>query len=216
MKVQWLGHSCFKLEESTGTTIVTDPYNSYVGYPMPEVCADVVTVSHNHNDHNKSELVKGEPIILNSQGVFEVKGVHIRSLKTAHDKSNGSVRGENLIFQFRMDGVEVCHMGDIGEECNAILAEALMPTNILLIPIGGNYTIDATEAKEFVDKLMPDIVIPMHFRTKDCNFDIARLNEFISLFDRDEVEYLDDDVMEFDRYDFDGESTKVLIFKNMG
>ncbi|MEG2456869.1 MAG: MBL fold metallo-hydrolase, partial [Clostridia bacterium] len=98
MKVQWLGHSCFRLEESTGTVIVTDPYHSYVGYTMPEVKADAVTISHNHQDHNKAELVEGNPRILNAQGAYEVKGVHIRSLLSDHDKENGRSRGHNLIF----------------------------------------------------------------------------------------------------------------------
>ena len=107
MKVQWLGHSCFKLEESTGTTIITDPYHSYVGYNMPALKCDAVTVSHNHEDHNNLGAVLGDPVVLNTQGIFEVKGVHIRSLLTDHDKEDGSVRGKNLVFQYRMDGVEV-------------------------------------------------------------------------------------------------------------
>lgn len=215
MKVQWLGHSCFRLEESTGTTIITDPYHSYVGYPMPEVECDAVSLSHNHDDHNYMGAIKNHPVILNTQGLFEVKGVHIRSLLTDHDKENGTLRGKNLVFQYRLDGVEVCHMGDIGEECNALLAEALVPVNVLLIPVGGNFTINAEEAKEYVDKLMPDVVIPMHFRTKEGNFNIDRVDSFLNLFDKEEIEYLEDDFIEFDRYDFDGESTKVIVFKNM-
>lgn len=136
MKVHWLGHSCFKLEESTGTSIITDPYHPYVGFSMPEVSCDAVTLSHNHEDHNFIEGIKGNPVIINKQGLFEVKGVHIRSLLTDHDKEGGRLRGQNLVFQYRLDGVEVCHLGDIGEECNAMLAEALVPTNVLLIPVG--------------------------------------------------------------------------------
>lgn len=213
MKVQWLGHSCFKLEESTGTTIITDPYHSYVGYNMPSVACDAVTVSHNHEDHNNLGAIYGESIVLNTQGIFEVKGVHIRSLLTDHDKEEGSLRGKNLVFQYRMDGVEVCHLGDIGEECNAMLAEALVPTNVLLIPVGGNYTINAEEAMDYVNKLMPDIVIPMHFRTKDCELDIDRVDDFLDYFDKDDIVTVEGDTVEFDRYDFDGESTKVIVFK---
>jgi Predicted Zn-dependent hydrolases of the beta-lactamase fold len=182
---------------------------------MPSVSADVITISHEHNDHNNVSAVSGEPILLNTQGFFEVKGVHVRSLETSHDDADGAKRGKNLVFQFRMDGVEVCHMGDIGEECNASVAEALVPVNVLLIPIGGTFTIDAEQAKEYVNKLMPDVVIPMHFKTKDCKFDIAELDDFLDLFDRDEIEYLDVNTVEFDRYDFDGESTRVLVFSDM-
>lgn len=213
MKITWLGHSSFKLEESTGTTVVTDPYHPYVGYEMPEVTADIVTVSHGHKDHNHLEAVKGNPEVLNHAGAYDISGVHILARRTYHDSKNGASRGENLVFKFRMDGVDICHMGDIGEECNAMLVESLAPVNVLMIPVGGTYTIDAEQAKEFVDRIMPDVVIPMHYKTRDCAFDIARLNEFLDLFDDEDVVYTESDTVEFDRADFDGESTKVYVLE---
>lgn len=213
MKITWLGHSSFKLEESTGTTVVTDPYHPYVGYEMPEVTADIVTVSHGHKDHNHLEAVKGNPKVLNHAGAYDISGVHILARRTYHDSKNGAARGENLVFKFRMDGVDICHMGDIGEECNAMLVESLAPVNVLMIPVGGTYTIDAEQAKEFVDRIMPDVVIPMHYKTRDCAFDIARLNEFLDLFDDEDVVYTESDTVEFDRADFDGESTKVYVLE---
>lgn len=213
MKITWLGHSSFKLEESTGTTVVTDPYHPYVGYEMPEVTADIVTVSHGHKDHNHLEAVKGNPEVLNHAGAYDISGVHILARRTYHDSKNGAARGENLVFKFRMDGVDICHMGNIGEECNAMLVESLAPVNVLMIPVGGTYTIDAEQAKEFVDRIMPDVVIPMHYKTRDCAFDIARLNEFLDLFDDEDVVYTESDTVEFDRADFDGESTKVYVLE---
>lgn len=213
MKITWLGHSSFKLEESTGTTVVTDPYHPYVGYEMPEVTADIVTVSHGHKDHNHLEAVKGNPEVLNHAGAYDISGVHILARRTYHDSKNGAARGEDLVFKFRMDGVDICHMGDIGEECNAMLVESLAPVNVLMIPVGGTYTIDAEQAKEFVDRIMPDVVIPMHYKTRDCAFDIARLNEFLDLFDDEDVVYTESDTVEFDRADFDGESTKVYVLE---
>ena len=213
MKITWLGHSSFKLEESTGTTVVTDPYHPYVGYEMPEVTADIVTVSHGHKDHNHLEAVKGNPEVLNHAGAYDISGVHILARRTYPDSKNGAARGENLVFKFRMDGVDICHMGDIGEECNAMLVESLAPVNVLMIPVGGTYTIDAEQAKEFVDRIMPDVVIPMHYKTRDCAFDIARLNEFLDLFDDEDVVYTESDTVEFDRADFDGESTKVYVLE---
>ena len=94
-----------------------------------------------------------------------------------------------------------------------MLVESIMPVNVLLIPVGGTYTIDAEMAKEYVDRIMPDVVIPMHYKTKDCDFDIAKVNEFLDLFDDDDIVYLDTDTVEFDRADFDGESTKVYVLK---
>lgn len=211
MKLTWLGHSAFRLEESTGTTVVTDPYHSSVGFEMPEVDADVVTVSHNHDDHNNIEGVSGKASVLNRAGAYEIGGVHILADRTYHDDKKGAKRGENLVFKYRMDGVDLCHMGDIGEECNAFLVETLMPVNVLMIPVGGNYTVDAKQAKEYVDRLMPDVVIPMHYKTKDCDLDIDKVGEFLDLFDDDNIIYAENDTVEFDRADFDGEVTKVLV-----
>ncbi len=213
MKITWLGHSSFLLEESTGTKVVTDPYNNYVGYDMPSVNADIVTVSHSHKDHCDLERVGGDPTVLNRAGAYELDGVHILAQKSHHDNNKGADRGDNLIFRFRMDGVDICHMGDIGEDCNTILVERLMPVNILFIPVGGTYTIDAEEAKEYVDRIMPDVVIPMHYKTKDCEFDIDKVNKFLNLFDDEQIIYSEENTVEFDRADFDSEQTKVLVLE---
>jgi L-ascorbate metabolism protein UlaG (beta-lactamase superfamily) len=180
---------------------------------MPEVTADAVTVSHKHEDHSYLEGVSGEPEIIDKVGAYEIKGVHIYGFLTDHDNEGGTLRGKNLVFKFRIDGVEVCHLGDIGQECDSLLVESLMPVNILLIPVGGSFTIDAAQAKEYVDRLMPDIVIPMHYRTKDCEFDLDKIGEFLDYFDEDAVCHYEGDTLEFDRADFDGEETKVVILE---
>ena len=188
MKLTWLGHSAFKLEESTGTVVVTDPFDDEIGYSMAEVEADIVTASHGHHDHSNISAVKGAPTVIRNAGFYEIGGVHMFAQKSYHDENRGADRGDNLIFKFRMDGVEVCHMGDIGEECSTMLVESMVPVNILLIPVGGNYTIDAEKAKEYVDRIMPDIVIPMHYRTKDCELDIDKVGEFLDLFDDSDLD----------------------------
>lgn len=215
MKLTWLGHSSFKLEESTGTTVVTDPYHSYVGYEMIDVEPDILTISHAHKDHNCMEHIKGNPTVITRPGFYEIEGIHILGQKTYHDETKGSQRGENVVFKLRLDGVDVIHMGDIGEECNVLLAEQLGACNILIIPIGGVYTIDAEQAKDYVDKIMPDIVIPMHYKTKDCDFDLDKLNEFLDLFDEENIIRSEEYTVEFDRADFDGEETKVLVLDKL-
>ena len=213
MKIKWLGHSSFMLEESTGTTIVTDPYDSdYVGIRYPKVSADIVTVSHGHEDHNSAASVGGNPTILDCKGYWEIKGTYITALESYHDSSDGHLRGNNLVFRCRLDGVEVVHMGDIGEEITPKLGEAIGSVNVLLIPVGGNYTIDAEQAKEYVDFLMPDIVIPMHFKTPSCELDIDKVKAFLQLFDDEQIVYVDGDAIELARDDFDGETTKVIVF----
>ncbi len=212
MKIRYLGHSSFLLTESTGTAIVCDPYGAEVGFAMPAVSADAVTVSHHHYDHDNVKAVGGSPVILDKEQGYELPGVVINAVKSFHDDRQGALRGENVIFKFRMDGLDVCHLGDLGEECSSELIEAILPVNILLIPVGGNYTIDAAMAKEYVDRIMPDVVIPMHYRTKGCELDIDKVDEFVSLFDDEsaECEEVEGDI-ELTRDDVDGESTRIIV-----
>ena len=212
MKIEYLGHSCFKLTESTGTSIVCDPYEDSVGFEMKKVSADAVTVSHGHYDHNNIKAVGGKPVILDRECSFDLPGVEIDAIKSFHDKQRGKKRGENLIFKFRMDGIDICHLGDLGEECSSELIDLILPVNVLLIPVGGTYTITAEMAKEYVDRIMPDIVIPMHYKSRDCKLDISKIDEFTDLFDEECVEELETGELELMRSDFDGE-TRVIVFE---
>ena len=212
MKIRYLGHSCFEFTESTGTTIVTDPYGD-VGFSMPNTRAEAVTVSHSHFDHNNVKAVDGNPVIFDREGQYESGGVEITAIKSYHDDENGKNRGENLIFKFRMDGVEVCHLGDLGEECSSSLIEALLPIHVLLIPVGGNYTINAQQAKEYVDRIMPSYVIPMHYKTKGLDIDVEKPDEFIDLFDGEDVEELETSEIELFRDDITEEQTKLILME---
>ena len=216
MKIRYLGHSSFLLTESTGTSIVTDPYGD-VGFEIPRVSADVITVSHGHYDHNNVGAVSGKPTVISEEGKYEIGGVRITAIKSWHDDVNGAKRGENLIFKFRMDGLEICHLGDIGEECTSELLEAILPVHVLLIPVGGKYTIDAEQAKEYVDRIMPSVVVPMHYKTKSLTLDIEKVNEFVDLFDgSDEVEEIvefDGEELELFRDDVTEESTKIIVME---
>ncbi len=212
MTIEYLGHSCFKLTESTGTAVVCDPYSDEVGYSMPEVSADAVTVSHHHFDHDCVSKVKGAPLVIDKESCHELTGVEINSVKSFHDGSRGKKRGENVIFKFRMDGIDVCHLGDLGEKCSLELIETILPVNVLLIPVGGNYTIDAEMAKEYVDRIMPEIVIPMHYRTRECELDIDKVDAFLNLFEDEYVEEYDGNSIELSRSDL-GEETRVIVLR---
>ncbi len=212
MKIRYLGHSSFLLTESTGTAVVCDPYGDEVGFSMPEVAANAVTVSHHHYDHDNVKAVAGNPVVLDKEQGYELSGVVINAVRSFHDEEHGAKRGENVIFKFRMDGLDVCHLGDLGEECSTELIESILPVNVLLIPVGGTYTIDAAMAKEYVDRIMPDVVIPMHYRVKGCNLDIDRVDEFLSLFDGENVEIEEaDGEIDFSREEMDGEHTKIIV-----
>ena len=144
-----------------------------------------------------------------------MKGVEINSIRSFHDNNCGKERGENIIFKFSMDGIEVCHLGDIGEECSTELIESLLPVDVLLIPVGGTYTIDAEQAKEYVDRIMPDIVIPMHYREKGKKLDIDRVEEFTDLFEEDEVETDESGEIEISREDLGGDATKIIVMEKV-
>ena len=213
MKIQYLGHACFKLTESTGFSVVTDPFGK-IGYELPRgINSSVVTVSHEHYDHNNVEAVSGNPIILRKDGFFDFGEVEITGIKSYHDQEGGALRGENVIYKYRMDGLNICHLGDLGEECSSELIELLLPVNILLIPIGGKYTINAKSAKEYVDRLMPDIVIPMHYKTKNSNIDIDKAQNFLDEFAEEEVTISNKDELEFSREDLIDEKTKIILME---
>lgn len=214
MKIKYLGHSSFLLTESTGTSIICDPYDDSVGYIMPELNADAVTVSHRHYDHDCVSKVKGNPVVLDKETGYTIGGVEIASIKSYHDECRGKKRGENIIFKFKMDGLDVCHLGDLGEDCSTELIEAILPVQVLLIPVGGTYTIDADMAKEYVDRLMPDIVIPMHYRAKGCRLDIDKVDSFLGKFGDEAIIVRAGDEIEISRDDLDGEHTKIIVMEN--
>ena len=213
MKIQWLGHSCFQIKERNGVSLIIDPYDSYVGFDLPKTSADILMSSHTHKDHNFIAGVEGNPLIINKAGTYIIKGIHISAQNSYHDDRQGTLRGNNLIFRFELDGVSICHMGDIGEYCNQSLIEKIIPVNILMIPVGGVYTINAIQAKEYIDKIRPNIVIPMHYKTYDCLFDIDKLDNFLDLFDSENIIYLNSNTIDYDNEGYNNETKIVVLTK---
>lgn len=180
MKIQWLGHSCFLLTSDNDTRIVTDPFDGSVGYRLPEVAADAVTTSHDHYDHNYVKAVKGWHMHLKEPGSYAVGDVKVLGVPAFHDDAGGSKRGRNVIFRFEIDGIAVCHLGDLGHRLAPQQVAAIGPVDVLLIPVGGKYTLDARGAAEVVAQLKPKVVIPMHYSTKLLKFDIANADAFLA------------------------------------
>ena len=182
MLIKYLGHSCFQFQFSNGVTLVTDPYTR-IGYELPKnISSDIVTVSHGHYDHNYTQGISGNPVIIQTADVSSVYGVEIRAVETAHDEKGGALRGKNIVYIFKADGLTVCHLGDIGESCTPALIEKIGKIDILLLPVGGTYTIDAKQAGQYVSALAPKAVIPMHYRPKDGTVDITDEKPFLTLF----------------------------------
>lgn len=201
MKIQWLGHSCFKINEN-GLTIVTDPYNNYIGYTLEKQSADVITVSHSHKDHSAIEYITNNPKIINKMGSYDINGVKISTVHTYHDNNNGALRGDNLIFIYDFNGIRVCHMGDIGQDFNPSIIKNINNIDILLIPVGGVYTIDYNMAKKYVDGIKPKVVIPMHYKRDKLSFDLDKVDKFLNLFYKSSIIYLSTDTFEYNSAEF--------------
>lgn len=188
MKVTWLGHASMLMTSSDGLRVVTDPYTPGafgLDYAPIDVEADIVTVSHDHADHNNVSAVKGQPELVKGSGVHNVKGVAFQGIDCYHDGSSGSQRGRNTIFCFSLDGVRVCHLGDLGHALRPEDQAQIGTVDILLIPVGGNFTIDASVAAETCCALNPKVVVPMHYRNKRCtDFPVAGVENFLALMNK--------------------------------
>ncbi|GLI20070.1 MBL fold metallo-hydrolase [Tepidanaerobacter syntrophicus] len=179
MKIRWLGHSCFLLEANDGTKIVTDPFDGSVGYKIPMVEADIVTVSHEHYDHNYVEGIQGEPEVIRSAGECAIDGINIKGVPAFHDEAKGAKRGPNIIFVFEIDGLRICHLGDLGHLLSKSQLEEIGDIDVLLIPIGGTFTVNAEGALAVIDQISPKIVIPMHYKTPAVSMPIDPVDKFV-------------------------------------
>ncbi len=178
MKINYIGHSCFLFREKSGVSLLTDPFGD-IGLPFPHVKADIVTVSHGHYDHSNVGALGGKPAVFREKGKYLCNGVKLEAVECFHDDANGAKRGKNLIFSFEMDGVRVCHMGDLGQKYDEEILKKVGHTDVLLIPVGGNYTINGDEAAWYVKALSPAVVIPMHYRVKGLTVDIEDEKRFL-------------------------------------
>jgi L-ascorbate metabolism protein UlaG (beta-lactamase superfamily) len=179
MKIRYLAHSSFLITSGSGTRIITDPYtvNDSTKYGAINESADIVTVTHGHGDHNNVASVKGNPRVVRESA--EVKGIKIKAVQTAHDNSGGKERGKNTIFCFDVDGVKVVHCGDLGHLLTDNQVVEVGKVHVLLIPVGGYYTIDASTAGEVADQVRARVIIPMHYKTEKSKLPIAGVEEFI-------------------------------------
>lgn len=179
MEITWLGHSSFFLEDSKGRKVLMDPFDESVGYPVFEGEVDIVTISHYHFDHSYTEKVKFSHIA-DKAGFFYLCDIPVAGIPSYHDKMQGAKRGENMIFIVEMDGYRICHLGDLGYILSAEEIKNLGKVDILLIPIGGNYTIDGKEAAELAHSINSPLIIPMHYNTPLLSFELDGLENFLT------------------------------------
>jgi len=167
MLIQHIGHAEFLIETESGVRIVTDPYDGSCGYPMKRMTADVALVSHHHHDHDAVDMLNGMPRIYDREGVYTPEpGLRITAVKGWHDDAEGKKRGETLLFLVETEGLRIVHLGDLGCALNAGQQEQLKNPDILMIPVGGFYTINGEQAGEIAAQLHARVILPMHYRTE--------------------------------------------------
>jgi L-ascorbate metabolism protein UlaG (beta-lactamase superfamily) len=173
MEIKYIGQSSFFIKTKTAK-IVTDPFNPQtVGFKYPKQEADIITVSHGHNDHNYVEGVKEGGLVIDWPGEFEKNQVRITGYQSFHDKKQGEERGENILFKFESEDLSILHCGDLGHVLDQSMVETIGGVDILLIPVGGFYTINAEEAVKVINEIEPSIVIPMHYKRQEMNQELA-------------------------------------------
>ncbi len=191
MEIVYYGHSCFRIRTKKAV-IVTDPYDDSTGFSLPKLSADIVTVSHQHADHNNIGAVEGtpahpDPFVIQGPGEYEVSQAYIWGLQTYHDADKGKQRGKNTVYFILAEGLWMCHLGDLGHPLSDKMVEKISQTDILFLPVGGEYTLGAAQAMEVVEKINPNIVIPMHYQLPGSKIALASVNEFLNKAGLDEV-----------------------------
>jgi L-ascorbate metabolism protein UlaG (beta-lactamase superfamily) len=212
MKIKWLGHAAFLITSDSGTKIITDPYitNESIKYTEIKESADIVTTSHEHFDHNNTAAVQGNPEIISGAVNGKVKGIEFKSVATYHDDTGGKSKGGNNMYCFVVDGIRICHAGDLGHDLSDKQAAQMGKVDVLIVPVGGFYTIDAKTATRVAEKLAPKVIIPMHYKTNTLDFPITGVDEFLK--GKNNVTILDTCEIELKKEELP-KSTRIMVLQ---
>lgn len=187
MDIYWLGHSCFRIKGNQAT-VITDPFPPDIGYTLGKQTADIVTISHQHHSHSFLDGIGGEPRIVRGPGEYEISGVLIIGIATFHDAVRGQTRGKNTVYIMEIDGISVCHLGDLGHVLTSEQTEEIGDVDVLLLPVGGVSTINATMAAEVIRQLEPKAVLPMHYGTPTLKRELDPVEDFFKEMGMEKVE----------------------------
>ena len=213
MRIRWHGHSCFEIAGSV--TVVTDPHDGKsLGIAPPRAKADLVLVSHDHFDHNCSKLVQAPDSAVLSRPVMTVeRGVRVEGYEANHDPDGGAKRGKITVFKFELDGLEFCHLGDIGQGIDDALGEKIGSVDFLFVPVGDVFTIGPAAAKVAIEKLAPKVAVPMHYRVAGLNLSIQPVQKFLGLCDQKQVVRVGNEV-DFSADDLPEKGTEIWVFSS--
>lgn len=217
MTITWYGQSCFKIE-TRDVVIAIDPFAKDIGLAPPRFHADVVLVSHQHHDHNNIAAIagraaKGEMSVISGPGEYEIKSVAITGMATFHDNHQGRERGANTVYRLEAEEMAIAHLGDFGEHpMREETLGALGNVDILMIPVGGVYTIDAEEAAKIANQIEPRLVIPMHYQLPGLNIKLAPVENFLKVYGSSGAERLDK--LAVRKKDLPEKEQRLVVLKN--
>ena len=191
-KINWAGQSCFQISVSNSrdhtADIVIDPFDEAIGLKVPSFSADILLVTHSHSDHNNIKAVKGAPFIISGPGEYEVKEVFIKGIPSFHDDSEGKERGVNTIYTISAEGLIFCHLGDLGQkQLTDEQLEKIGNVDILMIPVGGQFTISSQEAQRIISQIEPKIVIPMHYELPKLKIKLEDVGKFLKIMGKNSI-----------------------------
>lgn len=213
MKIKYLGHASFMITSEAGTRLITDPYrpDEELTYGEIKESADIVTISHEHHDHNNVAAVRGNPRVIKGAVTTEIKGIAIKGIPSYHDEAGGTKRGKNVIFCFQVNGIRVCHLGDLGHLLSDKQVAEIGTPDVLLVPVGGFFTIDGSTATRVCHQLKPRVIIPMHWNLKWSIPEIASVEEFLR--GKNDVNRLNTSEVEFKPGELPA-STQIIVLKS--
>ena len=187
MDITWLGHSCFRIKGSQAV-VITDPFPPDLGYSLGKPAANIVTVSHQHPSHSYVKGIGGGPRIIKGPGEYEISGVLIIGVATFHDAEGGKKQGKNTAYLMEIDGISVCHLGDLGHVLTSEQVEEIGDVDVLLLPVGGLSTIGAAMAAEVIRQLEPKAVVPMHYKTPFISRELDPVEKFLKEMGMEQIE----------------------------
>ena len=217
MQIIWYGQSCFQISSSEGknnhVSIVIDPFGEDIGLKLPrKLEADIVLVTHDHSDHNNVKAVSGQPLVINGPGEYEAKGVFIQGISGFHDNSRGAERGNITIYTSEVEGMRLCHLGDLGQkELTSEQLEKIGEVDILIVPAGGVYTIDAAEAIKVMAQVEPKITIPMHYQIPKLKIKLGGVDKFLKGLGVKKLEPLPK--LSIKKKDLSSEEAKIIVLQ---
>lgn len=210
MIITWLGQSCFKLQ-TRDLTLITDPYGPADGAKGCRSKADLVTISHDHADHNYLKGISGDPFVIDASGEYEVKGIYIVGLPSFHDNRSGEERGKNIIYRYVIEGMVLAHLGDLGHLLSEDMVDRLGDVDVLFAPVGGVYTLNVDKIPELVSQIEPRLVIPMHYALPGTTSPLKPLKNFCEEMGVKDLE--PQDKLKLRKQDLASEDTEIKILK---